>query len=63
MRWLDNITESMDMSLSKIREILQDGKLGVLQSMDHQELDVTQRLDSKQKFHTTILSGLYKHEI
>ena len=39
------------------------GKLGVLQSMDHQELDVTQRLDSKQKFHTTILSGLYKHEI
>ena len=39
MRWLDAITDSMDMSLSKLWEIVKDREPGVLQSMGSQRVE------------------------
>ena len=41
MRWLDGITDSMDVSLSKLWELVMDRKPGVLQSMGLQKSDMT----------------------
>ena len=38
MRWLDGITYLMDMSFSKLWEIVKDRKPGVLQSMGSQRV-------------------------
>ena len=46
MRWLDGITNSMDMNLSELRELVKTGKPGVLQSMVSQS-DTTERLSKK----------------
>ena len=45
MSWLDGITDSVDMSLGKLRELVMDRGPGVLQSMGLEESDMTERLD------------------
>ena len=40
-RWLDSITDSMDMTLSKLREVVKDRGAWTLQSMEPQS-DMTE---------------------
>ena len=45
MRWLDGITDSMDMRLSELREMVKDREASVLQSMGLKESETTERLN------------------
>ena len=38
MRWLDSITDSTDMNLSKLRDIVRTEELGMLKSMGWQRV-------------------------
>ena len=42
IRWLDGITDLMDMNLSKLRELVMDREAGVLQFMGRKESDRTE---------------------
>ena len=44
MRWLDSITDSMEMSLGKLQKLVMDRGLACCGSWGHKELDTTERL-------------------
>ena len=47
MRWLDSITDSMDMNLSKLQEIVKDREAWQAASLwDHKELHMTEQLNN-----------------
>ena len=46
MRWLDGITDSMDMSLSKLGDSEGQGSLGCYSPWGHKESDTTEHLNN-----------------
>ena len=36
MRWLDSVTDSLDMDVRKLQEVVKDGEHGLPQSMEFQ---------------------------
>ena len=45
MRWVDGITDSTDVSLSELRELVMDREAWLLQLMRLQRVDMTEQLN------------------
>ena len=50
MRWLNGITDLMDMSLSQLQELVVDREAWWLLSIGQKELDMTEQLKNNHKF-------------
>ena len=58
MRWLNNITDSTDMNLSKLQEIVEDRSLGCCSPGGCRESDTTERLNSNKAVAFELQPGL-----
>ena len=47
MRWVDGITDSMDMNVGKLQEMVRDRSLACSSSRGHEEADMTWRLNNE----------------
>ena len=49
MRWLDTITDSMDINLRKLRETVEERSLACCSPRGHKESDTTEGLNNNKK--------------
>ena len=63
MRWLDGITNSMDMNLSKLWEIVKDTSLVSCSPWGHKELDMTEQLKNNERIRKLVklVQSLRRH--